>query len=149
MCCYGKLKLTQDFLKKNRRRKTIEVYKLVQKYDVRTYSYTFVRTRLNGIYRSSFEYKPGIIKSRTEKKIITKDEEIKNGIHVWLSFSSAKGHQRQTACGYKIIKLTADVSDLIGVGLFDSERRKDNAVFKKVYLSQREYDKALGKKVKK
>lgn len=84
---------------------------------------------------------------------IYEDCEIHRGFHVWLSLKSAKEHLANRLDmwpedEYRIVKLTAKVSDLIGVGYFDSKPQNDNAVFTKVFLTKREYDKALGIKRK-
>mgnify|MGYP003403965880 CR=1 FL=1 len=146
MCCDGSIELTQKFLNK---KKTIKVYKLVKKqrgdeFDGRL-SKAFI---LRGVYQY-FEYKPGVIKSNTPTYLIQQDKAVVYGIHVWLSKKSAEIHLKTNTYCRKIVELTANIDDLIAVGRFDGGRQTDNAVFSRVTLSQQEYDKALGKKVKK
>lgn len=145
MCCCGSLNLTKKFLRKYKGLRSIEVYKLVEK--------NRRNNTLNGLYYGT-GYKQGLIESTSERDSpIECNTAIYHGIHVLLSLKSAKKHLElnmihNQGSDIKVVKMTAKISDLICVGTFDGGMENDNAVFRSVFFTKKEYDKALGIKRK-
>lgn len=123
MCAYVNIKQQNEFLNKHRNHKTVTVYKVL--------------VNNNGILISPYyytQYLPGWIKSNSRAKLQSKDlREINKGIHVFINKKSA---ELLASYGRVYVKMTANLEDLICVG-------DNDAVFKKVYLSQKEYERAV------
>lgn len=123
MCAYVNIKKQNEFLNKYRNHKRVTVYKVLVNND--------------GILTSPYystQYLPGWIKSDSKAKLQSQDyREINKGIHAFLNKEDA-----ELASYYNrvFVKVTANLEDLICVG--------DNcAVFKQVYFSQKEYERAV------
>lgn len=128
MCTNVKLNLQEKFLKKNKGNKTVTVYKYLKKEDGAIVSPFYTKT-----------WKPGVAKSNSCAKLQTQNgREISRGIYTYLNVRDAKSNVVEPyEC---VVKLTANISDLICVGGWDDE---PIAVFSKVTLSQSEYDKVM------
>lgn len=127
MCLNNNCDDVADFLKKNRRRKIVKVYKLLNR-NIRA-SNPFLYSPYYGK-----EYIVGENRSNSKrKKPSLKDEKIERGIHVFLDRDAAyfKLHYMD---GYIIVEFTAKVKDVIGV-------KNSHAVFRRVYLSKKELSK--------
>lgn len=138
MCLKTDKKLTEEWLasKKNCTRKVV-VYKVLK------LNSGYLRNWLSSPYRSMV-YKPGVHKSnsRTHKICMSTGRKVRKGIHCFLTFAEAQ-KLCNNAWGLehcKIVKVYADVKDLIAVGYFIQYQ---SIVFKKVTLTQHEYDKAV------
>lgn len=130
MCAYVDLEKQAAFLEKHKGKKTVKIYKLFY-FDEWTGD-------LKSLYMNCI-YLPGIIKSGSRAKLQTQNKrEINKGIHAYTSLKVAQSY----SCYDDIIcVLEANLKDLICVGT------DNDCVFKKVTLSEREYNRAL--KVKK
>lgn len=125
MCCVSSKSNTEAFLKKNRRRKTVTVYKKLNR--------SIVNETLFAVYFGK-EYKPGENKSNSNRKLVkSHGVEVNRGIHVWLN----PGLISSIEAGVTI-KFTALLKDLVCVGV-----NSNHAVFTKVTLARSEYEKAL------
>jgi len=134
MCLFNDPNDVKDFLKKNRKRKTITVYKRLNKVTTREGEYPAVKytTILRAPYMET-EYKPGVIQSSSRRsKPCEKYDSIGPGIHCYLSLDKA---ERTLAFGgHQIIAtMTVNVKDVLGVSY-------DVAVFKSAKLSKKEYE---------
>jgi hypothetical protein len=139
MCCYHRNDWTEEFLKNNKGKKEIIVYKVYE--------------NLNNELVTPFmckKFKPGLIKSNSTGKRCKVDQKIiYRGIHVFLSRKDCKCCIEDIYSGRNriIVPVTVKLSELISVGGFDSRDSDRCAVFKSVYLAEADYNRAL-KKVK-
>lgn len=119
-------RIKKALIKRANKKGNVVVYKVVGKYDATDNVYSIYRQHL---------YKRGkyIHSNRRNQKITFKEntcKEVNRGIHVFLSRKAANSE-----IGYIndrfVIKLIANIKDLVAVGKFDN---KDNAVFTKIYF---------------
>jgi len=123
MCCRAKLNLTKNFLRRNREKKSITVYKVLTRYGRSPYM--------------NYAWCPGILSINIDR--IKKDTDITHGYHVWLSRKSAETHaNRHNYC--VVVPVHVRPKDVIGVGYFDDYGENDNAVFNRVSLHTRDYN---------
>ena len=135
MCAYVNLVEQEKFLKKNKGKKIVTVYKIM------SIDNTLKMFRLISPYVYHM-YFPGIIKSDSRAKLQTQNNrEINKGIHCYISLKWAKFKQeRFLGENTTIIKLEANMSDLICVGY------NDEVVFRKVKLHENEYKRIQNEK---
>lgn len=124
MCALVDAELTKKYVNKKKNTTYVKVYKRL----------TVDNNKLLAPFMYT-EYKPGINKSNSRAKLQTKNSaEINRGIHVYPNKEDASRRVR----GWEVIvEMKAKISDLICLGSCDE------AVFRKVELSQKEYDRAL------
>lgn len=130
MCCTPNLSDTFKFLKQNKRRKTVKVYKVLRG-----------ETSLYSPYQYK-TYKPGVnnSNSRRAKPLLREESLIEKGIHVFLNRAGA--NYLVNLEGGRVVEFIAKIKDFICVGRYGD--RTDNAVFRRVYLSKKEYDRLTG-----
>lgn len=120
MCAIIVLEDTKNFLKANKNRKTVKVYKNLDLIDGELTS---------PIY--SHIWKPGENKSNSRAGLQKRDyTKISKGIHTYLTREEAEFWNDPPRV---VVELTAFIEDLIGVDDLVG-------VFKKVYLSKKEYE---------
>lgn len=126
MCAWVDAELTKKFVNKKKNNTYVKVYKRLVCNGTELYSpimYTI--------------YKPGINKSNSEAWLQTKNGRVINrGIHVYTNKLNAI---KRIKSDETVVEMKAKVSDLICLG------SSDEAVFRQVELSEKEYTKALGK----
>jgi hypothetical protein len=149
MCMTNCVEETRKFLKKHKNHKTCTVYKVVQQecfiekpyyYDENGKWHNSVLAKtgnLVGPFQAGYKYSVGWNKSGSRAKLATKNKDIEKGIHVCLTWEEAK-YIGGLNVSSKIIKVKVNIEDLIGVNA-NSER----AVFKQIFISQKEFDEAL------
>ena len=141
MCLAKNKDATKKFLKKNKNKKKVVVWKLYRIYD---------DGEVYPPYYHIYTVKPGVIKSnRTSIKHDLGDSRsinaVNRGIHVFINRKAARHDLRTWFQGLKtkVFKCEAMVEDLVAVGgghrLSTSE-----AVFMKIFISPEEFEK--GKK---
>lgn len=111
MCCYGNLEATNRFLAKNKHKKFVYCYKVVNE----NYISPFYQKR----------FKKGWNKSNSSARLITRDRNIERGIHVYIN---------KTNPIYPfeiIIKVRCYLKDFIGCN-----KSTTHAVFRKVYVEK-------------
>ena len=90
-------------------------------------------------------YHAGWNKSDRYRKAVTRREtsagEIVRGAHVFLTRSAAMRHARR---GRVVVRVTASVADFVAAGKFGQYPTRQNAVFMKVHIDPKDYEKALG-----
>lgn len=110
MCLYGDFKLTQKFLKENKNKKNITVYKVFAK--------IFDYKKKPGVYSLVYNKKwhRGINKSNSKRKIlpIQEDELVSRGIHVYLNKEDAIRVASYSSIRF-IVEMKASLKDLIAV----------------------------------
>ena len=127
MCMYYNNNDTQNFInkcKKNHKRHII-VYKLINKHGSTLFSSICSKKWKVGTNISN-------IKKNQYKQLFDGDN-ITNGLHVYINYNDAKNRLYSNRC---ILILKVDIKDLIGVNGY-------TAVFRKVFLSQENYNKAI------
>lgn len=130
MCLVNSKEGVEKFLKKRRGNKWVTLYKGVN---------IILKPEGFGLIQNVFTqhqnyiYKPRWNKSTSDVKKVCKQErrKIRHGIHCFTNPKHVK-------CGTKVIKLKALLSDLIGVSA-----RNEECVFSKVWLSEKEYKRAI------
>ena len=130
MCLYSTPEAIAKF-RKNKRGRTAICYKVLE---------VVPGSGLFGPYRD-LQYHAGWNKSNSKRRFAARyDTVIRNGIHVCITEHGAAnmidGLSWRTGF-YKIVKVICYMDDLLGV------EDVNEAVFKKVYLSKREYEKAM------
>ncbi len=101
-----------------------------------------------------FQWKPGFNKARGVEDYIFKEirgkgrTNVYNGIHVFLTLKEAERFTGSYAYDldykFKVIKVKCLMKDFVAAGTrFSHQRVTKEAVFKKVYLSKKEYKNAL------
>ena len=126
MCAIVDLYSQKEFLKKHKNHKSVTVYKTLRKN---------IYGELKSIHYDEL-YVPGITKSNSKAKLQKRDNtEVNRGIHVFLTKERA---EIDNAYGYKtIVPFKALIEDLICVEC------NGRAVFRKVELSNKEYERAI------
>lgn len=131
MCLQIYDRTNEAFLQKTKKtkRKYVTRYKIVEKRDG--------RGLVSPVY-DTFTYKPGYNKSSSTAKtcVSRKSGVIEKGIHVCNSLQDAKNHWLMQRTNSIIVKVRCMVEDFIACDNSDS-------VFKGVYLSEKEYRRAL------
>lgn len=114
MCLYNDKSNVKEFLRKNKNKMYVTVYKEVTKYDA-------------GPVMSNFKYKLGWNGGNAKaRKPVFKDVPLAKGIHVYLSSHNKKKYDSS----FKLLKCSALVEDLIGVG-----GDNDRAIFNRIFIS--------------
>lgn len=128
MCLYYDKDASQDFVRKNRNKQFVWMYKKV---------YHHSDVLVSPVY--SYQWQPGINKSLSRNKYKPNrrsDCRINVGIHVYCKLQTALNsftcYQHKT----KYLRVRCYLKDFIGMGCRE-------AVFTKVYLSKTEYNKAI------
>jgi len=135
MCLYYDEVRTEEFKKANKGGRTVTTYKV---FKLASEAY------LKSVYFQCF-HRNGMIQSDREVQAPLKDiwdydsdfsHEINRGIHVFLT-KEAVGIFSNEDCDNVIVKVTCKMKDLVCVG------EDNDAVFMKVFLTKKEYQKAL------
>lgn len=137
MCLIVDAQQTKDY--QSSMAETVKVYKIVFVKDGKLYS----------MYRN-MEYKVGINKSDSKRKIVVRKDgaRVHRGIHVYIDKKTAKRRLSSvltwsSIVGLTVIELTARKQDFISCS------SNKVATFTKVALSKKEYDAAVKKEKKK
>jgi hypothetical protein len=155
MCLKTNRKVAQKYLKKWNGKKTVTVYKAFEirefewrKYRKNHWSTEILETKLVPALVTDcvgFEYKVGetIAKTYVRAKLGTcrDNVDVNHGLHVFLDKREAEKYA--TRGGLIVVPLTAEIKDCTAIGKYGDD---DSAVFKKLTLSQKEYDRAIAQK---
>lgn len=146
MCLYVNVAKTKAWMKKNRGKKNIRVYKLLELMPERDendypkvvdYGYVYCQDRLKAPYRN-FEYKPGVFvsKSRIKKQCLKAGRDINPGIHTYKNRKTALEHLEGAEESYRLVELRVDAKDFIAAGRCD-------LVFRQAKLTKKGFQNAL------
>lgn len=141
MCLDNVPEEVKKFKSKHKNHTTVTVYKRMVNskliYDsMKATGYREV-TGLFPCYRKSYEYEAGWNVSNSRRLAASlKREQISNGMHAYTSLARAKECLDEYD-GEILVKFTANVKDVIGVD------EDGVAVFKKLYLTEGEYKRAM------
>lgn len=147
MCLTVDAAKTKAWIKKNRGKKSIRVYKLLEIPELLDSQGKIILNKLGestrdykklvAPYRNS-EYKPGVIKSGSRVKglCLTQGREINIGIHTYANQCLAIVSLTFSNKFYRLVELRVDFDDFIAAG-------NEDLVFRKVRLTEHAYKKAL------
>lgn len=147
MCLIVDAAKTKAWIEKNKGKKSIRVYKLLEAPELldsqgkvicnKLGESTLDYKKLVSPYRN-FEYKPGVIKSvsRVKGLCLKAGREINIGIHTYANKCRAIGNLKYKYTSYRLVELLVDFDDFIAAG-------DDDLVFRKVRLTENAYKKAF------
>ena len=138
MCLDIRDSVQKPFLRKLKKQKRIRCFKICSRIN----RYHYLEDRLAALYRGGYFYKPGINNSSRDFTTIDSYEMaygVQKGIHVYLTREIAEG-EVQGSRSRRILPVWCKVKDFVAAGTFCNT---PCAVFTKVSVHQRDYDRAI------